>query len=78
MGCGLARVIVLLHGTVTTVVPLERFDPSLPHPALIKKVKFSSYTCIRIFRWEWLRKGFLIYEEMLKYLVIYEETVSHK
>jgi hypothetical protein len=55
---------------------LERFDPSLPLPVLIKKVKLSSY--IRIFRWEWLRKGFLIYEEMLKYLVIFEKTVSHK
>ncbi len=26
----------------------------------------------------YLRKGFLIYEEMRKYLVIYEEAVSHK
>jgi hypothetical protein len=25
----------------------------------------------------YMRKGFLIYEEMLKYLVIYEEAVSH-
>jgi hypothetical protein len=25
----------------------------------------------------YLRKGFLIYEEMRKYLVIYEEAVSH-
>jgi hypothetical protein len=24
-----------------------------------------------------MRKGFLIYEEMRKYLVIYEEAVSH-
>ncbi len=24
-----------------------------------------------------MRKGFLIYEEMLKYLTIYEEAVSH-
>jgi hypothetical protein len=30
----------------------------------------KSYTC--------MRKGFLIYEEMSKYLVIYEEDVSHK
>jgi hypothetical protein len=26
----------------------------------------------------YMRKGFLIYEEMLKYLSIYEEAVSHK
>jgi hypothetical protein len=25
----------------------------------------------------YIRKGFLIYEEMLKYLTIYEEVVSH-
>ena len=25
-----------------------------------------------------MRKGFLIYEELRKYLVIYEEAVSHK
>jgi hypothetical protein len=25
----------------------------------------------------YMRKGFLIYEEMLKYLTIYEEAVSH-
>ncbi len=40
-------------------------------------IKFSSY--IRKFRMEQLlmRKGFLIYEEMRKYLTIYEEAVSH-
>jgi hypothetical protein len=27
--------------------------------------------------YRYIRKGFLIYEEMLKYLVIYEEAVSH-
>jgi hypothetical protein len=50
--------------------------------ALIKKkIKLSSY--ISKFRWErwpshrYMRKGFLIYEEMRKYLVIYEEAVSH-
>jgi hypothetical protein len=26
---------------------------------------------------KYMRKGFLIYEEMSKYLVIYEEAVSH-
>jgi hypothetical protein len=25
----------------------------------------------------YMRKGFLIYEEMRKYLTVYEETVSH-
>ncbi len=46
-----------------------------------KKIKFSSY--IRKFRMEQLpsnihmRKGFLIYEEMRKYLTKYEEAVSH-
>ncbi len=49
--------------------------------ALIKKkIKFSSY--IRKFRRErlqrsYMRKGFLIYEEMSKYLVIFEEAISH-
>jgi hypothetical protein len=46
-----------------------------------KKRKFSSN--IRKFRWErlqshtYMRKGFLIYEEMRKYLVIHEEAISH-
>ncbi len=45
-----------------------------------KETKFSSY--IRKFRWgsvakSYLRKGFLIYEEMRKYLTIFEEAVSH-
>jgi hypothetical protein len=46
-----------------------------------KKRKFSSY--IRQFRMEQLqshipmRKGFLICEEMRKYLTVYEEAVSH-
>jgi hypothetical protein len=49
-----------------------------------RKIKFSSY--IRTFRWERLqlaksyiyKEGFLyiIYEEMRKYLVIYEKAVS--
>jgi hypothetical protein len=38
-----------------------------------KKIKFSSH--IRKFRWDLL--GFLIYEEMRKYLTIYEEAVRH-
>jgi hypothetical protein len=51
-------------------------------PALIKeKIKFSSY--IGKFRVEhavaksFMRKGFLIYEEMRKYFPIHEEAVSH-
>ncbi len=46
-----------------------------------KKRRFSSY--IRKFRWDrvqshmYMRKGSLIYEEMRKYLAIYEEAVSH-
>jgi hypothetical protein len=49
--------------------------------ALIKKkIKFSSY--IRKFRIKqlqsYMKKGFLIYEEMRKYLTIYEEAVSHR
>jgi hypothetical protein len=43
------------------------------------KTKFSSY--VRKFRWDRLqshvRKGFLIYEEMRKYLTKYGEAVSH-
>ncbi len=46
-----------------------------------KKIKFSSY--IRKFRVEqlqshaYMRKSFLIYEEIQKYFPIYEEAVSH-
>ncbi len=46
-----------------------------------KEKQFSSY--LRKFRVEqlqshiWLRKGFLIYEEMRTYFPIYEEAVSH-
>ncbi len=45
-----------------------------------KKIKFSSY--IGKFRVEqlqksYIRKGFLIYEEMHKYFPIYEEAVNH-
>ncbi len=42
-----------------------------------KKTKFSSYE--RKFRWDaksYMRKGFLIYEEISRYLTIYEEAVS--
>jgi hypothetical protein len=43
-------------------------------------MKFSSY--IRKFRWDrvaksYMRKGFLIYEEMPKYLTIYEEAFNN-
>jgi hypothetical protein len=45
-----------------------------------KKIRFSSY--IRKFSWDRLQSHIrgrtsLIYEEMRKYLVIYEEIVSH-
>jgi hypothetical protein len=45
-----------------------------------KNIKFSSY--IRKFRngavaKSYMRKGFLIYVEMCKYLTTYEEAVSH-
>ncbi len=46
-----------------------------------KKIKFSSY--IRKFRVEqlqshpYMKKGFLMHEEMRKYFQIYEEAVSH-
>jgi hypothetical protein len=50
--------------------------------SLIKiKIKFSSY--VRKFRWgcmganSYIRKGFLIYEEIRKHLTIYDEAVSH-
>jgi hypothetical protein len=51
--------------------------------ALIKKsIKFSSYIrnsdgsgCCKVIYC--MRKGFLIYEEMLTYLTIYEEAVIH-
>jgi hypothetical protein len=45
-----------------------------------KKIKFSSY--IRKFQSgavakSYMRKGFLIFEEMRKYFPIYEEAVGH-
>ncbi len=45
-----------------------------------KENKFSSY--IKKFRWssckvKYRRQGFLIYEEMHKYLTIYEKAVNH-
>jgi len=48
--------------------------------ALIKnKTKFSLY--IRKFRWDrvqsYMRKGFLIYEEMREFFPIYEEAFNH-
>jgi hypothetical protein len=44
-----------------------------------KKIKFSSYMEIQsgAVAKSYIRKGFLIYEEMLKYFPIYEEAVSH-
>jgi hypothetical protein len=44
-----------------------------------KKTKFSSYIRIQMgsVAKSYMRKGFLIYEEMGKYLTIYEEAVSH-
>ncbi len=52
---------------------------SLCDPALIKKkIKFSIYKKIQTGAVAiYMRKGFLIYEEMHKYLVIFEEAVSH-
>jgi hypothetical protein len=42
-----------------------------------KKIKFSSYIIhLGAVAKTYMRKGFLIYEEMRKYLVIYEEAVS--
>jgi hypothetical protein len=50
--------------------------------ALIKyKIKFSSYTYKEIQKGavanSYMRKGFLIYEEMRKFVVTYEEAVSY-
>jgi hypothetical protein len=47
-------------------------------PLIKKKTKFSSYTIQSgAVAKSYVRKGFLIYEEMLKYFPIYEEAVSH-
>ncbi len=56
------------------------FENAFTTTQIKKKTKFSSY--IRKFRMElvaksYMRKGFLIYEDMRKYLTIYEEAVSH-
>jgi hypothetical protein len=51
---------------------------TVTHELIKKKTKFSSY--IRKFRWDrWQShiQDFLIYEEMRKYVFIYEETVSN-
>jgi hypothetical protein len=53
---------------------------SLCDPALIKKkIKFSVYKKIQTgaVAKSYMRKDFIIYEEMRKYLVIFEEAVSH-
>ncbi len=45
-----------------------------------KKIKFSSYAMkfrMEQFAKSYMMKGFLIYGEMRKYLLIYEEAVSH-
>ncbi len=52
----------------------------LYYTLITKKIKFSSYISKiqnGAVAKSYLRKGFLIYEEMLKYLTIYEEAVSH-
>jgi hypothetical protein len=44
-----------------------------------KKIKFSSYKEIQMgaVAKSYMKKGFLIFEEIRKYLVIYKEAVSH-
>jgi hypothetical protein len=46
---------------------------------LLIKIKFSSYKEIQsgAVAKSYMRKGFLMYEEMRKYFPIYEEAVSH-
>jgi hypothetical protein len=59
---------------------LENYSASV-HCTDKKKFKFSSYTYKEIQNGavakSYMRKGFLIYEEIRKYLTIYEEAVSH-
>ncbi len=67
---------VVIHRAIcrrrNTVYP-RTFLHNCPLCTLVKKkTKFSSY--IRKFRWEQLQ---VIYEEMRKYLTIYEEAVSY-
>ncbi len=55
-------------------------SPALKNALLKKKRKFSTY--LKEIQPEavaksYMRKGFLIYEEMRKYFVIYEDAVSH-
>jgi hypothetical protein len=47
--------------------------------ALIKKENeiFLIYKEIQMVAKSYIRKGFLIYEKMRKYLTIYEEAISH-
>ncbi len=47
------------------------------HALIKKKIKFSSFKEILSGVESYVRKGFLIYEEMRKYFPIYEEPVSH-
>jgi hypothetical protein len=63
----------------TRVTILYDTNQSLQVTLIKKKIKFAPD--IRKIRWEvaksYMRKGFLIYEEMRKYLVIDEDAVSH-
>jgi hypothetical protein len=50
------------------------------HTLIKNKIKFSSYKKeihTGAVAKSYMRKGFLIYEEMRKYLAIFEEAVSH-
>ena len=47
-----------------------------PTEMIKKKSKLSSYIRKSVAK-SYVRNGFLIYEEMRKYLVIYKEAVSH-
>jgi len=76
------------HQVLQTVK--QQQQPSYTQTFAIQKVQYYTvkkmkenfpHICIRKFRsgakHTYMGKGFLIYEEMRKYLVIYEKAVSH-
>ncbi len=70
---------LLCRNTQHQMAQRGQMSSSLTLPTLIKKkIKCSSYIGqSEAVAKSYMRKGFLIYEEMRKYFPIYEEAVSH-
>jgi hypothetical protein len=60
-------------------INLGDLTPRLTYALIKKKSKFSIYKkiqCAAVAK-SYMKKGFLIYEDMRKYFLIYEEAGSH-